>query len=186
MANLTMKEALLKTAQATKKYVDDAVANADSLVEVFPLYSEGNNGVFGKSFNINVKDLTHDVFYIFPEEARTNYSMVKLIYVADDGTEATVGLTNFDAAEEMRFTNTGTAFWVTLSNSEFEVDLTNTSTAENITVTTHKNSAYLGINNNTEYIPIDNYNPATKKYVDDATGVDEAALDAALLSILGL
>ena len=57
--------------------------------------------------------------------------------------------------------------------------------------TTYVENYFVGVKYGTEEVVFGKtyryeYNHVTKKYVDDATGVDEAALDAALLSILGL
>lgn len=98
-----------------------------------------------------VSELTNDSGYItsVPEEYVTSTELEDYDYATS--TEVSQAITAADAPSDGSLYGKKNGEWTT-------IDLSNVPTADNI----------LTKNNTTEYIPTGDYNPATKKYVDDA------------------
>ena len=171
MANITIKEALLKTAQATKKYVDDAVANNTSVagIKEYNMY-DTTESIFGKTGIINIEEMETCVRY-----GMTDFQdCVTFAFVipTNDAKYRTISIT---AASELlhyyvseRWTDESGDFIVLRTTyADYVINVADKSTQNSVTYETNDRIDYLTFNRTEEYIPETDYNPATKKYVDD-------------------
>ena len=159
---------------ATTKYVDD-----NMMVECVPILriDEAN-----KSITINCNSMGTYRKYFIPNKYANIYHF-SFIYTNSDNTEteiATAGGTLSRDGFVICTRNTSTQFALVLYDHEkYTYNKTNKSITKGL-------YGSLSIGNMTEFTPTSDYNPATKKYVDDANieATDEE-VDAMLLEVLG-
>lgn len=133
---------------ATKKYVDDKVT-----VKILPVD-------YNKSCTTNVADLEPHSIYMSPNDA-------KFLYLGYEKLDGSFSGFFLSGNPHGKFIYTGTK-----DDTKIEVMLEGicyTAYFKTDTVEPHteKTVFYLTKNNTTEYTPTSDYNPATKKYVDD-------------------
>lgn len=97
----------------------------------------------------------------------TKYQRYRFVYICDDGKNKTIVNTGDDINDTtFRAYHYGTSSTLTFNNVRYSVDYTKHNTPTDVIVTESIQN-YLGIYNTREYTPTEDYNPATKKYVDD-------------------
>lgn len=140
---------------ATKKYVDDNI-----LLEQLPILriDETNKRIY-----VNCNNMGTYKKYFVPNKYANVYGF-SFIYTNEDGSEKEIALvggaiTRDDFISCAR--NTDTLFILILGGTDKYTYTKSTKTLEKSLY------GYLKIRNTQEYAPTENYNPATKKYVDD-------------------
>lgn len=140
---------------ATKKYVDDNI-----LLEQLPILriDETNKRIY-----VNCNNMGTYKKYFVPNKYANVYGF-SFIYTNEDGSEKEIALVGGALTRDdfiLCARNTDTSFILILGG-------TNRYTYTKSTKTLEKGLyGYLKIGNTQEYAPTENYNPATKKYVDD-------------------
>lgn len=140
---------------ATKKYVDDNI-----LLEQLPILriDETNKRIY-----VNCNNMGTYKKYFVPNKYANVYGF-SFIYTNEDGSEKEIALVGGAITRDdfiLCARNTDTLFMLILGG-------TNKYTYTKSTKTLEKSLyGYLKIGNTQEYAPTENYNPATKKYVDD-------------------
>lgn len=140
---------------ATKKYVDDNI-----LLEQLPILriDETNKYIY-----VNCNNMGTYKKYFVPNKYANVYGF-SFIYTNEDGSEKEIALVGGAITRDdfiLCARNTNTSFILILGG-------TNRYTYTKSTKTLEKGLyGYLKIGNTQEYAPKENYNPATKKYVDD-------------------
>lgn len=140
---------------ATKKYVDDNI-----LLEQLPILriDETNKRIY-----VNCNNMGTYKKYFVPNKYANVYGF-SFIYTNEDGSEKEIALVG-DAITRDDFIlcarNTDTLFILILGGTDKYTYTKSTKTLEKSLY------GYLKIGNTQEYAPTENYNPATKKYVDD-------------------
>lgn len=140
---------------ATKKYVDDNI-----LLEQLPILriDETNKRIY-----VNCNNMGTYKKYFVPNKYANVYGF-SFIYTNEDGSEKEIALVGGAMTRDdfiLCARNTDTSFILILGG-------TNRYTYTKSTKTLEKGLyGYLKIGNTQEYAPTENYNPATKKYVDD-------------------
>lgn len=140
---------------ATKKYVDDNI-----LLEQLPILriDETNKRIY-----VNCNNMGTYKKYFIPNKYANVYGF-SFIYTNEDSSETEIALVGGAVTRDdfiLCSRNTDTSFILILGG-------TNRYTYTKSTKTLEKGLyGYLKIGNTQEYAPTENYNPATKKYVDD-------------------
>lgn len=140
---------------ATKKYVDDNI-----LLEQLPILriDETNKRIY-----VNCNNMGTYKKYFVPNKYANVYGF-SFIYTNEDSSETEIALVGGAVTRDdfiLCTRNTDTSFILILGG-------TNRYTYTKSTKTLEKGLyGYLKIGNTQEYAPTENYNPATKKYVDD-------------------
>lgn len=140
---------------ATKKYVDDNI-----LLEQLPILriDETNKRIY-----VNCNNMGTYKKYFIPNKYANVYGF-SFIYTNEDSSETEIALVGGAVTRDdfiLCTRNTDTSFILILGG-------TNRYTYTKSTKTLEKGLyGYLKIGNTQEYAPTENYNPATKKYVDD-------------------
>lgn len=140
---------------ATKKYVDDNI-----LLEQLPILriDETNKRIY-----VNCNNMGTYKKYFIPNKYANVYGF-SFIYTNEDSSETEIALVGGAVTRDdfiLCARNTDTSFILILGG-------TNRYTYTKSTKTLEKGLyGYLKIGNTQEYAPRENYNPATKKYVDD-------------------
>lgn len=140
---------------ATKKYVDDNI-----LLEQLPILriDETNKRIY-----VNCNNMGTYKKYFIPNKYANVYGF-SFIYTNEDSSETEIALVGGAVTRDdfiLCIRNTDTSFILILGG-------TNKYTYTKSTKTLEKGLyGYLKIGNTQEYAPTENYNPATKKYVDD-------------------
>lgn len=140
---------------ATKKYVDDNI-----LLEQLPILriDETNKRIY-----VNCNNMGTYKKYFVPNKYANVYGF-SFIYTNEDSSETEIALVGGAVTRDdfiLCARNTDTLFVLILGG-------TNKYTYTKSTKTLEKGLyGYLKIGNTQEYAPTENYNPATKKYVDD-------------------
>lgn len=135
-------------------------------------------------YYIDIEQLEDEVPYGFPEMTKEEREVANTastfskgcfyqVY-CDDGTSKKVASsgTQIDIFRKLYSPHAKlislTCCMPSTDNIEYVADITDKSTANNVIVTKYYNNKFLGINNTVEFTPTNDYQPATKKYVDDA------------------
>ena len=147
---------------ATKKYVDD-----NTVIHPLPIYKIAETDAM-ITYMVNIMDLKKLTTYgAIRDMNSTKYQRYRFIYPCDDGKNKTIVNTGDDINDTtFRVYHYSTSSTLTFNNVRYSVDYTKHSTSTDVVVTNSIQN-YLGIYNTREYTPTENYNPATKKYVDD-------------------
>lgn len=152
---------------ATKKYVDDNAVNKYSQlnerpIEVFP-YTEKLNEVTNvtqKLCTIDVADLKADTTYMCPDNCGrlvlqyTKLDNSKISFYMSYSPNSLIIQTGYKNDKQIEILIDGIVYTVTFKTATEEPKVEQT-------------VRYLTDKNTTEYTPTGDYNPATKKYVDD-------------------
>ena len=145
-----------------KKYVDD-----NTVIHPLPVYkiSESPSMII---YMVNIMDLKKLTTYgAIRDMNSTKYQCYRFIYPCDDGKNKTIVNTGDDINDTtFRAYHYDTSSTLTFNNVRYSVDYTKHNTPNDVIVTESIQN-YLGIYNTREYTPTNDYNPATKKYVDD-------------------
>ena len=151
----------------TKKYVDDK-----TILEPLPIYDtkEATNVL---QYIVNIMDLDKRKTYGAVQHGIDKATSYKFVYICDDGTQAMIATfgdgVNENPIRVWHYTNSSILYY---GSYYYEVNYTNHATRTDVVVT-RKIQRYLNLYNETEYTPSTDYNPATKKYVDDKfIGID--------------
>ena len=151
----------------TKKYVDDK-----TILEPLPIYDtkEATNVL---QYIVNIMDLDKRKTYGAVQHGINKATSYKFVYICDDGTQAMVGSFSDNVNENhfrvWHYTNSSILY---CGNYYYNIDYTNHATRTDVVVTNEIRN-YLNIYNTKEYTPEEDYNPATKKYVDDSISTIE-------------
>lgn len=140
---------------ATKKYVDDNI-----LLEQLPILriDETNKRIY-----VNCNNMGTYKKYFVPNKYANVYGF-SFIYTNEDGSEKEIALVGGAITRDdfiLCTRNTDTLFILILGGTDKYTYTKSTKTLEKSLY------GYLKIGNTQEYAPTENYNPATKKYVDD-------------------
>lgn len=140
---------------ATKKYVDDNI-----LLEQLPILriDETNKRIY-----VNCNNMGTYKKYFVPNKYANVYGF-SFIYTNEDGSEKEIVLVGGAITRNdfiLCARNTDTLFILILGGTDKYTYTKSTKTLEKSLY------GYLKIGNTQEYAPTENYNPATKKYVDD-------------------
>lgn len=140
---------------ATKKYVDDSI-----LLEQLPILriDETNKRIY-----VNCNNMGTYKKYFVPNKYANVYGF-SFIYTNEDSSETEIALVGGAMTRDdfiLCARNTNTLFILILGGTDKYTYTKSTKTLEK------KLYGYLKIGNTQEYAPTENYNPATKKYVDD-------------------
>lgn len=140
---------------ATKKYVDDNI-----LLEQLPILriDETNKRIY-----VNCNNMGTYKKYFVPNKYANVYGF-SFIYTNEDGSEKEIALVGGAITRDdfiLCARNTDTLFILILGGIDKYTYTKSTKTLEKSLY------GYLKIGNTQEYAPTENYNPATKKYVDD-------------------
>lgn len=140
---------------ATKKYVDDNI-----LLEQLPILriDETNKRIY-----VNCNNMGTYKKYFVPNKYANVYGF-SFIYTNEDGSEKEIALVGGAITRDdfiLCARNTDTLFILILGGTDKYTYTKSTKTLEKSLY------GYLKIRNTQEYAPTENYNPATKKYVDD-------------------
>lgn len=140
---------------ATKKYVDDNI-----LLEQLPILriDETNKRIY-----VNCNNMGTYKKYFVPNKYANVYGF-SFIYTNEDGSEKEIALIGGAITKDdfiLCSRNTDTLFILILGGTDKYTYTKSTKTLEKSLY------GYLKIGNTQEYAPKENYNPATKKYVDD-------------------
>lgn len=158
---------------ATKKYVDD-----NTVIHPLPIYKMAEAPTM-ITYTVNIMDLKKLTTYgAIRDINSTKYQRYHFIYPCDDGTNKTIVNTGDDINDTtFRVYHYDNSSTLTFNNVRYSIDYTKHSTSTDVIVTEYIQN-YLGIYNTREYTPTEDYNPATKKYVDDIkTGIDGIKAD---------
>lgn len=145
-----------------KKYIDD-----NTIIHPLPVYKKTESPSM-IMYMVNIMDLKKYTTYgAITDINSTKYQRYRFIYICDDGKNKVICSTGDNLNDTIfRVSHYDTSSTLEHGNSIYSVDYTKHSTPTDVTVKiTLRN--YLGIYNSTEYTPTEDYNPATKKYVDD-------------------
>lgn len=139
----------------TKKYVDDNI-----LLEQLPILriDETNKRIY-----VNCNNMGTYKKYFVPNKYANVYGF-SFIYTNEDGSEKEIALVGGAITRDdfiLCTRNTDTSFILILGGTNKYTYTKSTKTLEK------RLYGYLKIGNTQEYAPTENYNPATKKYVDD-------------------
>ena len=140
---------------ATKKYVDDNI-----LLEQLPILriDETNKRIY-----VNCNNMGTYKKYFVPNKYANVYGF-SFIYTNEDSSETEIALVGGAVTKDdfiLCARNTDTLFRLILGGTDKYTYTKSTKTLEKGLY------GYLKIGNTQEYAPTENYNPATKKYVDD-------------------
>lgn len=139
----------------TKKYVDDNI-----LLEQLPILriDETNKRIY-----VNCNNMGTYKKYFVPNKYANVYGF-SFIYTNEDSSETEIALIGGAMTRDdfiLCTRNTNTLFILILGDTDKYTYTKSTKTLEKSLY------GYLKIGNTQEYVPTENYNPATKKYVDD-------------------
>lgn len=147
----------------TKKYVND-----NTIIHPLPIYKTTESPTM-IMYMVNIMDLKKYTTYgAITDLNSTKYQRYRFIYICDDGKNKVICTTGDNLNDTtFRVSHYDTSSTLEHGNAIYSVDYTKHSTPTDVTIKiTLRN--YLGIYNSTEYTPEEDYNPATKKYVDDS------------------
>lgn len=174
---------------ATKKYVDDSIKNMEIPIDItkVPIYnlevSNLTSLVVSEGTSINftseekekvisiVEDIVskqYDIFYI--NVTNSNHSVNLLFQPTDYSTNYKTSRLMMDSVFSRYDGNNGYIRHAELFVSFKQDESENITGVQRGVITLH-NADYLSKTNTATYTPTGDYNPATKKYVDDNTGI---------------
>lgn len=151
----------------TKKYVDEK-----SILEPLPIHTT-NESASSILYIVNIMDLDKRKTYGAVQHGIDKGTTYRFVYICDDGTQAMIATfddgVNENPFRVWHYTNSSVLYY---GGYYYNIDYTNHATRTDVVVT-KRIQKYLNLYNETEYTPSTDYNPATKKYVDDKfIGID--------------
>ena len=146
----------------TKKYVDDKIT-----ILPLPIYQIQESTTITKL--VNIMDLIPGVQYsTYKDINQTKSEGYRVVYVCDDGTFKTI--CNISVKNKiihlLKVSHSTNYSTLSYNNIYYKVDYSEHSTNTDIQITKTLQD-YLPMNNIIEYNPTKDYDPTTKKYVDD-------------------
>ncbi len=141
-----------------------------SAIKHAPYYDTMESGISGLFYKVNMEELEKLSIYAVPDEIKEKTPSVYLTILCDDGSEKPITMVSKNNLFYINKSGNLIYLYIVDANFNYVIDITDKSTKNNVVVTTKNNTKYLGINNTSEYSPEKDYNPATKKYVDDLFG----------------
>ena len=146
----------------TKKYVDDKIT-----ILPLPIYQIQESTTITKL--VNIMDLIPGVQYsTYKDINQTKSEGYRVVYVCDDGTFKTI--CNISVKNKiihlLKVSHSTNYSTLSYNNIYYKVDYSEHSTNTDIQITKTLQN-YLPMNNIIEYNPTKDYDPTTKKYVDD-------------------
>ena len=156
---------------ATKEYVDGVANNTSAVgVKEYNMYNT-TESIFGKTGIINIEEMETCVRY-----GMTDFQdCVTFAFVipTNDAKYRTIAITSanelFHYYVSERWTDESGDFIVLRTTyTDYVINVADKSTQNSVTYEINDRIDYLTLNRTKEYIPKTDYNPATKKYVDDA------------------
>ena len=146
----------------TKKYVDDKIT-----ILPLPIYQIQESTTITKL--VNIMDLIPGVQYsTYQDINQTKSEGYRVVYVCDDGTFKTI--CNISVKNKiihlLKVSHSTNYSTLSYNNIYYKVDYSEHSTNTDIQITKTLQD-YLPMNNIIEYNPTKDYDPTTKKYVDD-------------------
>ena len=160
---------------ATKTYVDDAI-NTNSIVRPYEIFRVEET-IFGKTGYIDVETMEPSVKYGLSEEYLDCSSFAFVIPTATTPYAIVCIASSFQVSDlivtekwegDPSKEEEGLYIIVQGLNVDYKINIRHKESKDGVTIETIRNTRYLGISNTKEFIPTGDYNPATKKYVDDA------------------
>lgn len=153
------KQELTEEQKARARANIGAIDESNIPIKVFP-----HNVTYASwAIGTDVFQLEDNCTYIWDQNATGMQGC--FFAVAEDGTIKIISIINSKSIYLVLVTPS--LVQITGNNCRYIIRTADKSTADNISVTYEYNMDYLGLDNR-EYTPIRDYNPATKKYVDDA------------------
>ena len=164
---------------ATKKYVDDAI-NTNSIVRPYEVFRVEET-IFGKTGYIDVEIMEPSVKYGLAEEYLDCSSFAFVVPTVTTPYAIVCIASSFQVSDLMVTEKwegdpsegeEGLYIIVQGLNVDYKINIRHKESKDGITIETIRNTRYLGISNTKEFIPTGDYNPATKKYVDENKGLN--------------
>ena len=146
----------------------EAIEKQKKIIKELPILEETYVDTADKlTLVVNIDELESNILYKASYDPH-KIVIVKYILVCSDGSKKTV-IAADNAFNIVQITRDDTQGFISLvfDNVVYKVNYGDKSTADVVTVEKLQNQKYLGINNSTEFIPTSDYQPVTKKYVDD-------------------
>ena len=168
-------DALKLALQGVKKYVDDSI-NTNSIIRPYEIFRVEET-IFGKTGYIDVETMEPSVKYGLAEEYLDCNTIAFVIPTATTPYPIVCLAASFQVSDLMVTEKwegdpskgeEGLYIIVKGLNEDYKINIRHKESKNGVTVETIRNTRYLHINNTKEFIPTGDYNPATKKYVDDA------------------
>ena len=175
MAKMNFKDALNRSLRATKKYIDDAI-NTNSIVKPYEVFRVEET-IFGKTGYIDVETMEPSVKYGLTEEYLDCNSFAFIVPTATTPYAIVCIASSFQVSDLMVTEKwegdpskgeEGLYIIVQGLNVDYKINIRHKESKAGVTIETIRNTRYLGISNTKEFIPTGDYNPATKKYADEA------------------
>lgn len=143
-----------------------AIDESYVVIEPLPIssYVEGTSAI---KYNVNVEDLTVGL-YAVPYNKNYSKQFVNFFVLCDDGTEKSLFNNLYIEYIYEVYSVSAYAITIEFNNTRYVIDIADKSTSDAVTLTKTTNYNYLDTKNGIEYTPTGDYNPATKKYVDDS------------------
>lgn len=168
-------DALKLALQGVKKYVDNSI-NTNSIVRPYEIFRVEET-IFGKTGYIDVETMEPSVKYGLTEEYLDCNTIAFVIPTATTPYPIVCLAASFQVSDLMVTEKwegdpskgeEGLYIIVKGLNEDYKINIRHKESKNGVTIETIRNTRYLHINNTKEFIPTGDYNPATKKYVDDA------------------
>ena len=169
-----LDEKFIPDSIATKTYVDDAI-NTNSIVRPYEVFRVEET-IFGKTGYIDVETMEPSVKYGLAEEYLDCSSFAFVVPTVTTPYAIVCIASSFQVSDLMVTEKwegnpsegeEGLYIIVQGLNVDYKINIRHKESKDGITIETIRNTRYLGISNTKEFIPTGDYNPATKKYVDD-------------------
>lgn len=167
-------DALKLALQGVKKYVDNSI-NTNSIVRPYEIFRVEET-IFGKTGYIDVETMEPSVKYGLSEEYLDCNSFGFVIPTATTPYAIVCIAASFQVSDLMvtekwegdpNKGEEGLYIIVRGLNVDYKINIRHKESQDGVTVEIIRNTRYLDINNTKEFIPTGDYQPATKKYVDD-------------------
>ena len=168
-------DALKLALQGVKKYVDNSI-NTNSIVRPYEIFRVEET-IFGKTGYIDVETMEPSVKYGLAEEYLDCSSFAFVIPTATTPYSVVCLAASFQVSDLMVTEKwegdpskgeEGLYIIARGLNEDYKINIRHKESKDGVTVEVIRNTRYLHISNTKEFIPTGDYNPATKKYVDDA------------------
>ena len=160
---------------ATKDYVDNAIININSIIRPYEVFRVEET-IFGKTGYIDVETMEPAVKYGLTEEYLDCSSFAFVIPTAIAPYSVMCIAASFQVSDLMVTEKwegdpskgeEGLYIIVKGLNIDYKINIKHKESKDGITIESIRNTKYLDINNTKEFIPTGDYQPTTKKYVDD-------------------
>ena len=167
-------DALKLALQGVKKYVDNSITTS-SIVRPYEIFRVEET-IFGKTGYIDVETMEPSVKYGLAEEYLDCNTIAFVIPTATTPYPIVCLAASFQVSDLMVTEKwegdpskgeEGLYIIVKGLNEDYKINIRHKESKNGVTIETIRNTRYLHINNTKEFIPTGDYNPATKKYVDD-------------------